>query len=731
MSASTAASITGVFNAPYKRPGEIEHSLPLRGMTFLAVALGIFVAGKNSELFGPLAIGIGGTAAGYLFSYARRGYSNWWLKIILALLMIAAGYVYINQMLFSMRDHILILTELLIYLQVLHSFDLPRRKDLIYSLVSAFMLMCVGGVLSLTVEYGIYLAVFIAIALWMLVMFHVQEVSDRARIRGETKSALPVLGRLLAALALGFPVFFVAIPRYQTHQFANLPVSGQLRSQIEKFTGSMMYPEAPNSAAGIAGSGGGGGFTSSSDTYLSSGDAYFGFVPDLNLNNRARMSNKIVMKVRTARAMYHRGMVFDKFTGSGWKISNLEGRQLSQAGRKSFFNLTTTQLPDYRYGMPDFQEVYSSYYIQRDLPNIIYAPYRPDYLYFPMSTIVIDRNLGMRVPAVFDEGTVYTAISHVPRVDPAFLNMPRRNLCSGGVKAHCDQAFLTPGIRKLAAEAAGDSTGALERLVNIQKYLLRNYKYDLDIPPAPRGRNAVDYFLLEEKRGYCEHFASAMVLMARAQGIPARFVTGFAPGEYNPITGLFTIRGSDAHAWVEVFFPMAGWITFDPTPAGPVGPALMKQTTPLSFFLDRYFAGYREPMQKLYMRLVKVLNTATAAVKRLGAAGAAALACAVAALLAGLICLLRRRRLSAELPPANRAVADAYDSVLRRLARARRPAPESATPLDIAELLPAEAADEMKALAALYSRAAFSGGETGDDEKAEAQRLAASIRSRI
>jgi len=79
--------------------------------------------------------------------------------------------------------------------------------------------------------------------------------------------------------------------------------------------------------------------------------------------------------------------------------------------------------------------------------------------------------------------------------------------------------------------------------------------------------DAVEYFLFEQKRGYCEQFSSSLAVMARSQGIPARVATGYVPGEYNPFTGLYDVRASDAHAWVEVYFPGYGWTTFDPTPS--------------------------------------------------------------------------------------------------------------------------------------------------------------------
>ncbi|MDQ4042538.1 MAG: transglutaminase domain-containing protein, partial [Actinomycetota bacterium] len=100
----------------------------------------------------------------------------------------------------------------------------------------------------------------------------------------------------------------------------------------------------------------------------------------------------------------------------------------------------------------------------------------------------------------------------------------------------------------------------------LTEYLKTTYPYDLSIPPQQENMDAVEYFLFEEQRGYCEQFGSSLAVMARSLGIPARVATGYTAGEYNPFTGLYEVKASDAHAWVEVYFPGYGWSTFDPTP---------------------------------------------------------------------------------------------------------------------------------------------------------------------
>jgi hypothetical protein len=95
---------------------------------------------------------------------------------------------------------------------------------------------------------------------------------------------------------------------------------------------------------------------------------------------------------------------------------------------------------------------------------------------------------------------------------------------------------------------------------------LENYRYSLEADTATLS-HPLEEFLFTRKTGYCEHYATAMVVMLRTVGIPARLVTGFLATEWNEYGGYFTVRQRDAHAWVEVYFPHSGWITMDPTPS--------------------------------------------------------------------------------------------------------------------------------------------------------------------
>jgi transglutaminase-like putative cysteine protease len=116
---------------------------------------------------------------------------------------------------------------------------------------------------------------------------------------------------------------------------------------------------------------------------------------------------------------------------------------------------------------------------------------------------------------------------------------------------------------------AANATTPYDRAVAIETWLRQNMRYNETIPQPPIGQDAVDWFLFTHREGYCNYYASAMVVMLRSLGIPARMAAGFAQGQYDPVRGVFVVRERDAHTWVEVYFPGYGWVEFEPTAAQP------------------------------------------------------------------------------------------------------------------------------------------------------------------
>jgi hypothetical protein len=127
---------------------------------------------------------------------------------------------------------------------------------------------------------------------------------------------------------------------------------------------------------------------------------------------------------------------------------------------------------------------------------------------------------------------------------------------------------LDPRIRALAGDIVAGLTTDMKRALAIENHLRNSYGYTLTLPDHATA-DPIAYFLFERKKGHCEYFASAMAVMLRACGIPARIVNGFQSGQFNPISKLYVIRASDAHSWVEAHIAGRGWVTFDPTPPDP------------------------------------------------------------------------------------------------------------------------------------------------------------------
>ena len=119
--------------------------------------------------------------------------------------------------------------------------------------------------------------------------------------------------------------------------------------------------------------------------------------------------------------------------------------------------------------------------------------------------------------------------------------------------------------QQIVAEAG--ATTPYDQAKAIESWLRTNIEYNEIIPQPPIGVDPVDWVLFDLRQGYCNYYASAMVVMLRSMGIPARMAAGFAQGNFDDTEQAFVVRERDAHTWVEVYFPGYGWIEFEPTSA--------------------------------------------------------------------------------------------------------------------------------------------------------------------
>jgi hypothetical protein len=243
-----------------------------------------------------------------------------------------------------------------------------------------------------------------------------------------------------------------------------------------------------------------------------------------------------------------------------------------------------------------------------------------------------------------------------------------------------------------------DGTGnSYEVALNIERFLRSNFAYT---ETPPRRRYPLEAFLFQDRRGYCQQFAGAMALMLRMDGIPARVGVGFRPSLPPGLEGSRTIRASDAHAWAEAYFAGIGWVSFDPTPAGPT-PALGSSG---SLSRSTVLAGTPDLAARAAIHRAAIGSA-------LGARGStnglliavAAIAVAVAIALAGLL-LAGARRVS-------RALQDdaepAIEELSRALERSGWPAVGAATLTRVATALRGQGRGEAAAYVELLRRVRF------------------------
>lgn len=308
--------------------------------------------------------------------------------------------------------------------------------------------------------------------------------------------------------------------------------------------------------------------TRGGDTTGGSNGGYPGFAESLDTSIRGPLSDDVVMRVRAPEPDFWRGQTFADFDGRFWYADQDLGQQ---------HNGPTIKVPP---AIGDLDEPWSgvsttpfvqTYFVEVDQPNVVFAAYRPTQLTFD-GTVWLRPDGALRSDIVLTKGSVYTVVSSRAEITATSLRD------QGDVTDYLD-ARPTPQLDRylalpatvsqrtiaLADDLTARGASTYDTVRAMEAWLGANVEYDLDAPVPGDGVDAVDDFLFESQRGFCEQIATALAVMLRTQGVPARLVTGYVPGERDLISGVWKVRGSDAHAWVEVWFPASGWQAFDPT----------------------------------------------------------------------------------------------------------------------------------------------------------------------
>jgi protein-glutamine gamma-glutamyltransferase len=160
----------------------------------------------------------------------------------------------------------------------------------------------------------------------------------------------------------------------------------------------------------------------------------------------------------------------------------------------------------------------------------------------------------------------YQATSNIAQPSASELRTAPSEYPPAVLLSYLQLPHLDPRIARLAEQVTVLQVNDYDKAAAIERYLRTNFRYTLQLPPVSQ-RDPLSSFLFTRKQGHCEYFASAMAVMLRTLHIPSRVVNGFRTGEFNDLTSQYVIRASNAHSWVEVYFPGYGWIDFDPTPS--------------------------------------------------------------------------------------------------------------------------------------------------------------------
>ena len=512
----------------------IEHSVEGRAFVFsgfVVAMLAIVVYGQDYVV--PV-LGVVASAIGHVISYRERNRKRgFWRQAVLAALVFGALFYVIADSSLALFGGVLPQANFAILLVAITSFDLKTRRNCYSSLWISLAILYLAAVYAWDYTFALLAA------LWALCLVGFWIASHHKRLNAELKGpARPVALMLGGALAGGL-LCFGLVP-----QPSGVPISPLVISlpNFTAFKGGLENPALP--------------------LVQLTGDPS-GATTSVDLHFRGRLGDAPVMYVRTGAPAYWRGLVFDEYRNGAWTTTNHGYREMQPYVAPRF-------LPP---APPDNLGTFvQTFRVLRPLPGVINAAYPIQSLYAPVAALREDAYGTFHTPQPLRPGQTYSVVSFLPNLTPALLRaaepMDQEHLDSypDNYSVYGDPGSVSARAANLAEEVTRGATTEYDKVMALTTYLQRNYRYTLDLPPVPAGKDPVDWFLFDVKTGYCEQFATAETLMLRSLGIPARLATGYATGDYDPILNQAVVREHDAHAWVEVWFPGHGWVPVDPTP---------------------------------------------------------------------------------------------------------------------------------------------------------------------
>lgn len=420
----------------------------------------------------------------------------------------ALDYFYLSRGLLEATVH------LVCFLAVMKVLTARTNRDYLYTASIALMELVAAAMLSANLNFFAYLAVYVTCAI-------------AAATSAEIRRALEKPGRLATARLRFAPRLFSATA---------LITAGILTLTIGMF---IILPRSANAAFRHL-------MTSRYHLTGFSNEVTLGQVGEIQKDTRPVMHVRPYSHRMPANLKW-RGAALSHFDGHKWADPPADGREVLP--KKTPVELADVLQRSRQDG------VRFSYRVDLNPSDsdALFIAGTPEFLNIEHARVLRTATGGYRLASVAADNTRYEVSSFQPR-GAGQLAHP---LTAAERSRYLEFPPLDPRVRQLARELG--SPPAIER------YLRTSFGYTLDLPDSA-APDPLANFLFVRKKGHCEYFASAMTVMLRTQGIPARLVNGFQSGVFNPISGLYVIRASDAHSWVEAFLPDRGWTVFDPTP---------------------------------------------------------------------------------------------------------------------------------------------------------------------
>ncbi len=294
------------------------------------------------------------------------------------------------------------------------------------------------------------------------------------------------------------------------------------------------------------------------------------FGASLTLGGPRNLTKDPVMDVTALPGRYFwRATAYDYYDGSTWTNSGGEVRELRPQDESfamvSYLGRMST----------------SAGFVMYRGTDTLYFPSQPMRASVPAQAVFRQTEAGTaemlqyRLATPLLSGNRYTGIGSKSIATPQQLREAPIDYPQWIVSQYLQVPPAVPDrVRSLAQNIAGRQITPYDKAVAIERWLRDNIAYDEKLEAPPPGVEASDYILFDTRRAYCNYYATAMVMMLRSLGVPARMATGYAQGELLPEassaqSARYRVKVEDAHAWVEVFFPLYGWVEFEPTAGQP------------------------------------------------------------------------------------------------------------------------------------------------------------------